>query len=45
MTLLDILYEKITDAVEDGILSEEEARDEWMWTKEEIIREMGVKHD
>lgn len=40
MTLLDILYEKITDAVEDGILSEEEARDKRMWTREEVMREM-----
>ena len=40
MTLLDILYEKITDAVENGILTEEEACDEWRWTKEQVMREM-----
>jgi len=40
MTLLDIIYEKITDAVEKGILTEEEARDEWRWAKEQVMREM-----
>lgn len=39
MTLLDIFYEKLTDAVESGILTEEEAYDEWLWTKEQVVME------
>lgn len=39
MTLLDILYEKLTDAVESGILTEEEASDEWRWAKEQAAME------
>ena len=40
MNRLEIFYEQLTNAVENGTISEEEARDEWRYAKEEAAREM-----
>ena len=41
MTDLDRIYEALTDAVDNGEISEQEAADEWRYAKEEFWREVN----
>ena len=41
MNDLDRLYDALSDAVDNGELSEQEARDEWLWAKEQFWKEVN----
>ena len=42
---LDKIYEALTDAVDRGEITEQEAADEWRWAKEEFWEEANDAFD